>query len=240
MPKFRPHDHLNKAFGGAKARMDREGRIHFFDDEMGFRRPMRVGPVEKPVKPFSVLPPEFEAVRDRYSEWKKNPGAFIDMSTLEERGDGTFIVKSSAFKQLGSGMYSDVYEIDDKHVLKVVKRYDSGYANFVSIVAAHPNNPHFPKILFDGEWEGKQVYILERLSDQASGSWAHRELARIVQKLARGNADEYLSGDNPYIRVSLPQSLKDAAKAIENCCSDLHSGNIMWRGDVLVITDPDC
>lgn len=181
----------------------------------------------------------FARARDAVIGYYSNPGKHIDLANMREysrhgrNGNPEYIVEIksfedvSGFKKLGSGCYSDVYALDDTRVLKIVKKKDSGYARFVEICKKNRNNPHLPRILYSGMWAGKQIYVLERLrNDQYSK--------------ANDNFRSALSlGNNPYITygnkdiAELARLLKD-----NNLTNDLHSGNVMFRGDVPIVTDP--
>ena len=172
----------------------------------------------------------------------------LDLSTLAhafdlDNGRAVFNVAARSFsdvtgmKKLGSGAYSEVFEIDDKHVLKIVKKTDSGYARFVKICQANRHNPHLPKIHLAAQWAGKQIYILERLSETSTDeenverSWNYRGPKYYFREAISGRNSE-----NPFF--VLPPEIKEVAQLLRNMTNDLHDGNMMFRGNVLVVTDP--
>lgn len=205
------------------------------------------------------LPKGLSAIRKTVIEYLTNPQKFADMSAPAKMGkmwrdndNGeseqvatiTFYCRSfeevTGLKKLGSGHYSDVYALDETRVLKIVKQGDSGYRRFVNTIRG-VKNIFLPKIYYSGEWAGKQVYILERLSnvpgaDKENGlDYDSRDLKdsfrAALRSVGRG-------GSNPFM-VASPELVAVAKIMSEgNFDNDLHGDNIMFRGDTPVITDP--
>jgi hypothetical protein len=166
--------------------------------------------------------------------------AHVDFSNLRDYGDGEFIVKARHFKTvsgmrlLGSGAYSDVYAISPTKVLKIVKTKDKGYARFVALCGEHKDNPYLPKIFYSGRWEGKTVYVLERLSEKVPQGDSHH-----LKRMFRNAVTDYRDTNNPYITFCDPHLAAISHLLRENSMTnDLHNGNIMFRGNQPVITDP--
>lgn len=189
-------------------------------------------------------------LRKSFIDYYKSPEKFLDFSTLRDRGDGEYYVEGKSFQEvtglsrLGSGAFANVYAIDERRVLKVIKTSDSGYAKFVRLVRANPGNPHLPRIYYSGEWAGKQVYILERLEDMSSPD------VRVNPFSRRGDTiNEYFrdairrgAGDNPFVTLAT-EHLREAARLLDGLTDDLHSGNVMFRVNAdgsrtAVVTDP--
>lgn len=131
------------------------------------------------------------------------------------------------FKPMGSGKYASVYGNDQyPYVLKVFQK-DSAYLRWIKFSLAHKNNPYVPKI------KGKVVKItpmvyairLEKLSPTVMDG----EFAREYQKWMRDNDHQ---AEDPNI-----QEILDFFADNKNIL-DLHSENVMKRGNQLVIIDP--
>lgn len=126
---------------------------------------------------------------------------------------------------LGEGHYADVYAIDEDKALKIVKHEDTGYARFVRAIKGK-SNPHFPKIFYQANWGSHEIYILERLNEDHDND----DFRSAVKMIGRGN---------PFVKC-VDKHIEEAAKLLhsERLCTDLHAGNVMFRGTVPVITDP--
>lgn len=216
------------------------------------------------------------SLRKQVVDYFKNPHKHIDLSDIEHYDDDRFIVRMTPLDQimglehLGSGCYADVYALDDQRVLKVIKKEDSGYQRYVDLIRKHPNNPHFPKVFYQGKWGQKQVYILERLSaepvteetkrqEAEDAAWQERydaachderrRMRRERDNNYRVNLDRNLNSyfrnairsqsDNPYMGFATPEIAEVARLFKEhNIGNDLHAGNLMFRGETPVVTDP--
>lgn len=187
--------------------------------------------VKKAVKGTGAIAKAREAVISYY----KNPGKHIDLSNMRDYGDGEYIVKVKTFekvsgmKKLGSGCYSEVFEIDENRVLKIVNTTDSGYARFVALCKKNRHNPHLPKILYSGQWGGKQIYILERLTEDP-----YCDDNSYFRQAIREAHNPFMTHATPEI-AEIARILKD-----NNMTNDIHNGNVMFRNGVPVVTDPVC
>jgi hypothetical protein len=184
-------------------------------------------------------------LRKKVEDYYLNDKAGFDIKNarLHNRGFGgrpdTYIVEKQDFstftglKFLGSGCYANVYAIDETRVLKIVKTSDSGYARYAD-VCKNNKNPHLPKILAQGVWGGKQIYILERLTSIQESEHRARGYAFMNAVSAFAQGDE-----NPYL-APVAGAFSDCMKILRdnNLANDIHDNNIMMRGDVPVITDP--
>ena len=203
-------------------------------------------------KPLPVREPEMRvprglaALRKTVTDFYKSPEKFLDFSTIRARGGGDYIVSGRSFEdvtgltRLGSGAYSEVFQIDETRVLKIVKSEDSGYARFVRMVQNNPRNPHFPKIYYQGTWGGKTVYILEKLEDYSAADIRDRYYDNVNEYFR----DAIRSGGstNPFYKLATP-ALTEAATLLSGMINDLHSGNVMFRVNAdgsrtPVVTDP--
>lgn len=131
------------------------------------------------------------------------------------------------FRTLGSGKYASVYGNESyPYVLKVFQK-DSAYLRWIKFSLANKNNPYVPKI------KGKVVKItplvyairLEKLSP----TFMSGEFADEYQQWMRDNSHR---AQDPNI-----QEILDFFANNKNLL-DLHSENVMKRGNQLVIIDP--
>ena len=190
------------------------------------------------------MPSYLEPIKAKIVDYFENPQKYLDFNTLQKsyEWDSTdrthsielqTLAKATGLKHLGAGNYSDVYDMADGSVLKIVKSTDSGFARFVRAIRPL-NNPHFPYILYAGVWGGKQVYILEKLAALPPGvaNGDYSELHSKAQEAFRIAGNPFLSYLNP--------DMAEAAEclAANNLVTDLHGDNLMWRGDTPIVTDP--
>lgn len=207
----------------------------------------------EPAKPVHVkpekLPKGLTDIRKAFEDFYQNPAKSIDLSSgvpVEEyyfNAQGEYapamvfryktLEEVTGLKKLGRGNYSDVYAIDETRVLKVIKSSDADYARYVALVRASPKNPYFPKVMYSGTWAGKTVYILERLAAEPS-TGSHRQIHEMFKMALRFDPGEisFLTVSDPLIGI--------AGKLLRehNLLTDFHPANMMYRGDVPVISDP--
>lgn len=142
----------------------------------------------------------------------------VDNRENQWRGSAVEFLGRYGFKPLGSGKYGAVFANRSyPFVIKVFMK-DTAYLLWLNFCKMHPNNPYCPKI------RGKVV----RLGDNF--------MAVRLEKLEDGgNPDQIYNmaqrGDKNAIQVV--EFLNKYQKLL-----DMHSGNVMMRGDQLVITDP--
>jgi hypothetical protein len=131
------------------------------------------------------------------------------------------------FRALGSGKYASVYGNERyPYVIKVFQK-DSAYLRWIKFSLANKNNPYVPKI------KGKVVKItplvyairLEKLSP----TFMSGEFADEYQQWMRDNSHQ---AQDPNIQEIL-NFFANNKKLL-----DLHSENVMKRGNQLVIIDP--
>lgn len=151
-------------------------------------------------------------------------------------------LKQEGYRQylIGEGAYAGVFaKPDDPYVIKLFQQ-DPGYEKFLSYVLSNQQNPHVPRI------KGKPVTIekyykivrLEKLSKYSTDQ--HLDTyTRIV-----GYVADY---GKPYANVSNSKKLEKQYPQLipllqelskHKYMLDLNPGNILFRGNVPVITDP--
>lgn len=137
------------------------------------------------------------------------------------------------YKLLGSGCYSAVFEGRDKtRAIKIGSTLADPWLIYAEQIQSL-DNPLFPRIysLHCFEYEDYYVAVTERLQVleddyDANSSW---------MRLSREIRD--CSSSEPIVRQA-GQLLNSLLRTIDYARLDLHHGNIMRRGDQLVLNDP--
>jgi hypothetical protein len=156
-------------------------------------------------------------------------------------------LRANGYKEylLGEGYFSGVFaRPQDDYVIKIFNK-DPGYNKFLKYVLENQNNPHVPKI------RGKPIKLLnkyrivriEKLSDLNSAE--HKEIYDklyyyIFNKYPYPNKTiENITDIKNYIIENFPNILPILETMKDNkSILDFHEGNIMFRENTPVITDP--
>ena len=170
-------------------------------------------------------------------------------------------LKNNGYEKLGFGIFSGVFaKPGEKFVLKVNRRPDC-YLDFVKKLSRNMN-PHLPRvgtirIYNEGDSKNKWYVIpLEKLEEITLEDHISRYdvLFVLSRALMLDPKHMYLSSEVRPLLPAPPEEIYDrlkdrfnkldsALKFVEDnfynvCNIDLHEGNIMLRGDTIVITDP--
>lgn len=191
----------------------------------------------------------YAALREKFVHYHKNPQDYLDLGSMRQWDGNTVLIEKKPIQDvlglefLGSGYYSNVYAIDDRRALKVVKGTDNSYASFVKFIKEQGNAfTCFPKIYYSGKWADKEIYIIERLIDNTDENRQDRVL---LSDYCRRRAES----NNSFISrfVAFPQEFVQGVEALVQyfrssdgeLTLDIHADNVMLRhnGDP-VITDP--
>lgn len=147
-------------------------------------------------------------------------------------------LEAGGFKKyvVGTGLYSSVLSRPDLNYVVKIFHNDPGYETYVKYIMKYQNNPHVPKmrgkVLSVGA--GFKVVRLERLEPYTYTPDQQKSLEII---------DDYVSKDKFYRerdKKDFPyqQMIPVLDDILKHTGLDMHSGNIMFRGSVPVITDP--
>jgi hypothetical protein len=154
------------------------------------------------------------------------------------------------FKHLGTGSYGSAYEHPSYPWIYKVFKHDDAYLQFYKYFKKHQNNPNLPKRLGPIIKIGPDSYAvkLEKLRPISPGEW------NIVDKILETFQEYFISlnYDPDYemtsdVKRMMQQypGMYEIANALfysnvfsSNAYPDLHSGNVMMRGNVPVIIDP--
>lgn len=153
------------------------------------------------------------------------------------------LVRRKQMRQIGTGKFGSVFATPtDTTVIKVCR--DPAYRSFLVETLKHQDNPWFPQIksateFFPSGEPAFLVVVMERLRkgerDEIAGALCFfdnerfKDITAMVRML--GLAD-----------IEKMQHLREVRRVLiklyKNYGPDFHKGNIMFRGDQAVITDP--
>jgi hypothetical protein len=173
----------------------------------------------------------------------------------------TRLVKKAGVKKLGGGAYSQVFQ-HPKYGNVVVKVYtakDRDYARYVQFCLKHQSNPYVPRIADEVKYkspEGEKynIVFLEKMTAMKTARGVAAKLQKAFSKLEPEELSdiEYHceEQDMPELFEYLDALVKEGRanssfvelwKHIRSYGKDkfdMHPGNVMLRGQQLVITDP--
>lgn len=183
----------------------------------------------------------------KYKEWG---GTWTNESTqLDEitrpptRKDAVQILKSNGYERLGDGEFATVFaKKGNKHeVLKLVDNHDDAYLAYLDMVRQHQDNPHFPKV-------GKLITITPEYSAVRMEKLSPVQLSDVrgIINDIREYLEDYTTTDTMKDYFGAFPKFKEAMLILRTFMEqqysdwdwDLHIGNIMFRGNTLVFTDP--
>jgi hypothetical protein len=161
-------------------------------------------------------------------------------------------LRAHHMKPIGSGAYARVWGRKDwPWVYKVGDYADNeAYLSYVRAMARSPANPFFPKIkgmhVVRGSLGARKFIVqMERLI--CSDKLSLREYERVrtdVQFLESILCDDEFGSNSHFVDLKpvFAEAVRVLRRAMDstngNAGWDLHTGNVMYRGKQLVITDP--
>ena len=165
-------------------------------------------------------------------------------------------LKERDFKKLGEGLYSSVFQSQTENFVVKINNgdIDEGYLEFLDF-CRKTKSPHLPKIGTVKKYENWYIIFIEKLEPSNLSRWINTDLLNFFSSY-RG--DDWDSFEKVYNALLLPNgspfnddSVKKQFFELSNLVTlfegysdngtiinDLHSNNIMMRGDTYVITDP--
>lgn len=159
------------------------------------------------------------------------------------------------FKPLGSGSYAVVYGAkghDTVYKIGSVPHNTDGYLRYVTeITKMKKHNPFTPRLytwwtFTDGNDCDNDVFVIsmERLKEIDETDDGVFEAVDVLENLVLGVYQNRRPGENVLgVKVKVPAALNQIASIImdlndDRSNLDIHYGNIMMRGEQIVITDP--
>lgn len=142
------------------------------------------------------------------------------------------IAEPYKFKQIGSGLFAVVLKNKTyPYVLKIYDKNDTGYKHYLDFCIKNQDNPYVPKI------KGRPVSIRDT-----------RYMVIRIETLEPINKGDmrtfYILWEGVRNGTTTDRNLKKVIDFIEMMKTDpgihfdLHQGNVMKRGNQLVVTDP--
>lgn len=183
------------------------------------------------------------SIKNKTASYKKALGGKFDYPQ-----DLINFLEDNNFKKKGEGVFSSVYA-DDSHkvVIKINKgKIDDSYIKFANFCRKE-NSPHLPKLGKIRKFGDYYVLAMEKL--ETSNSSDFNEMCDWIDEAARAVSTN-LRGKQSVLDAEVPEVYKsqkeDIIKVIRDMKSlldsdidfDLHSGNIMLRGNTIVLIDP--
>jgi len=174
------------------------------------------------------------------------------------------LLMKQKFEILGSGSYAEVYGRKDlPYVLKIPFNRDNPWFKFAEFAIKNKGNKHLPKIKFLEKYvdSGFFVAAVEKLTpiqNLDSMGLDHYVIIEIIDLILRNNTYKLFSNYMNYISKNYQYRSEESKKTIKffqpqlsslykititlqnHSSLDLHDGNIMMRGNTIVITDPWC
>lgn len=191
---------------------------------------------------------KFSRLKARFTEYQRDPKQFIDWDNGQVEGNRYFapmhkLTSVCDITYLGCGSFSSVYVIneDPRFVLKVVNNRDDEYARFVRFIntEAAPN-PYYPRVFYESNWGGKQVYILERL--YSPDPYLDRKNYQLIQQFIDAlSALSNVSRQNPFYTYLAEPYIYSAVQELSErgMLWDCTGENVLMRFDgTPVISDP--
>ena len=156
-------------------------------------------------------------------------------------------LEDNNFKKKGEGVFSSVYA-DDSHkvVIKINKgNIDESYIKFANFCRKE-NSPHLPKLGKIRKFGDYYVLAMERLETSNSNNF--RDMCNWIEKVSTVIGDSLktkqsiLDAEVPVVyepqKEGIIKIIKDMKSLLDSDIGfDLHDGNIMLRGNTIVLID---
>ena len=146
-------------------------------------------------------------------------------------------------KLIGAGYYAMVFaRPSDQYVLKIFEN-DPGYLHFLKFVKNSSSNIHLPKI------KGRPIrlnkrFTMIRIERLEHANDSQLDYNYVIKQYSRELRRDILDSDNRYILKAEYPELLDTIDTLyqsiknTNINLDLHEENVLYRGNIPVITDP--
>lgn len=153
-------------------------------------------------------------------------------------------LKANGYTQLviGEGMFGAAFRKEGEPWIVKIWEHDPAYEIYLNYVLQNQNNPHVPKIY------GKPLKIMNKFRLARMELLDNANPYGLGRPGARSEMENYVQTGNiefaPTIFETWP-SLKPVLDFIHSkiegsYSADMHSGNVLWRGNDPVVIDPLC
>ena len=184
------------------------------------------------------------------------PSHVKGLNKLESYDDFNIWLKENNFRSIGSGLYATVYGSDDSKLVLKTTHEDFCYDHFADFAAKNRHITYIPRVVKKVTDKGFTVYIIEKLDEligiekdylEALLNYLHYFFAKSSKEERRNQFYRFLGhiedSERFYNDMQFLLKIARMVRVIKkdmpaNCGLDLHSGNIMKRGNQYVFTDP--
>ena len=154
------------------------------------------------------------------------------------------IMNDYGFKHLGTGSYGSAYEHPNYPWVFKIFKGDTSYIKYFNYAKRNQNNPNIPRIKGSYIRIGNDAYVVRLEKLQEISGEQYKKLEKIINHILyivdMTKDNQPLEKEDKQIIQMYPGLYKiySDVSNFENSYVDIHSGNIMMRGDVPVIIDP--
>lgn len=172
---------------------------------------------------------------------KKELGMDWTDSRYDAMATFTKYLKKKGFKELGYGSFGATYTHPNYPWVFKLFYNDPSYFKFFEFVRANQGNPYLPKI--KGKYikiaNGVYVVRIEKLQEFNWRDEKQKEIAKAIEDIYSPAQIKKRAARIKQVSPLLYTTLEKISKIVgKGDQLDLHSGNFMFRGDTVVITDP--
>ena len=174
-------------------------------------------------------------------------------STNRSRWDYEDFLAGKGAKYVGEGMFATVYKLPKANTVLKVMGSDPAYFEYVKTIIKYQHNPFFPRIkkfVTHVPKKGRKYTVveMEKLTERCTDkTW---NMCNTLEDALHIYDDDDVEYGTKYAMKVLTRRFKTArkkhlrelvdimVKLFRKHGSDLHEGNLLWRGNQPVITDP--
>jgi hypothetical protein len=165
------------------------------------------------------------------------------MKTYSERDTAmeklTDYLETQGFKHIGQGSYSEIYLKPGYPWMFKLWSHDPAYLWWITWAAQHQDNPNVPRVKGLPVKIAPDTYVVRLEKLRGRSRYDHKQLTDMLDGIE--TVDDISKEDLQWIRREYP-GIYDALRVIQRAGSDfvvdLHSDNIMMRGQIPVLADP--
>lgn len=201
-------------------------------------------------KKYDVYPSAYanSYASKKYKEWggtwrTVSEEIVSEITRPEKRGNIVQILQSKGYTRLGDGAFATVFARKSRpnEILKIVDNHDEAYFDFMLLAKSMAGNPHFPK--FIGEpievtpnYSVVKMEKLEPVTVQSGFAMLHDIRVFLQDYETTYSMHNYLKAFPKFKEALL--ALRGFIEENPQYDWDLHLGNMMFRRNTLVFTDP--
>ena len=165
------------------------------------------------------------------------------MKTASERDMAmeklTDYLETQGFKHIGQGSFSEIYIKQGYPWMFKLWSHDQAYLWYITWAAKNQDIPNVPRVKGLPVKIAKDTYVVRLEKLRARSSYDHKQLATLLHSIE--SLDDLSKEDVQWLRSEYPgiyEILRVIQRAGTDFVLDLHSDNIMMRGQTPVLADP--